>query len=500
MYFVKYGDEYLHDPRITERTLLDLTLDCEENSCGFCDFTIYPNHPLYNIIKEYGHVIVYDDDKILFSGYIYELGKEFYLDGHVKCKGDLAYFNMSILTPRTKTFYNIRDYLNWIVIIHNSQVNNDKQFKLGNIQDKHLEVDIKIDSYKTVLDELSSTLSEKYKNGILSVRIENGIRYLDYKYKYEKNDQVIDFGVNLTDYSLTDNFENLATYVIPIGAKLKDTDEYLNLRSLPNGPLHENRDIVKDGNRIYSKTAVAKYGWIGKAYSNTEIEDTKNLLNEAIKVLKDAIEPDRTIEIKAVDMHLINPDIKPIAIGEYIRVRSGPHNMDTYFLCRTINLDLNNPENSIYTFGKKTDTFTSTYKKSIKSAVEDTWNDIMTDNQSTSSTSLKQIKVKTTGDDIDEVSFVYETVTYKPDDTEGDGNNSGGNVDIIEDAGGDDSNSGNNNSGGNVDIIEDAGGSGSSDNTNSNNSEISTSEESYACEYDSNGRLIKFGTIEIVWV
>ena len=102
MYFVKYGKEYLHDPRVDGYVLLDLSLDCEENSCGYCDFTIYPNHPMYNKLKERdadNPIEVYDDDTLLFVGFIYELGKEFYLDGHVKCKGELDYLNESIVRP-----------------------------------------------------------------------------------------------------------------------------------------------------------------------------------------------------------------------------------------------------------------------------------------------------------------------------------------------------------------------------------------------------------------
>ena len=76
--------------------------------------------------------------------------------------------------------------------------------------------------------------------------------------------------------------------------------------------------------------------------------------------------PQRTIEIKAVDMHFINPDVKPIRIGEYVRVRSTPHNLDGYFLCRNISLDLNNPESSTYILGTTYDTLTGEQNKKAK--------------------------------------------------------------------------------------------------------------------------------------
>ena len=92
MYIVKYGNDYLHDPRTDDYMLFDISLDCSENAFGFCDFTIQPNHPMYGKLRERDSknpVEVYDDDVLLFAGYIYELGKEFYLDGHVKCKDEL---------------------------------------------------------------------------------------------------------------------------------------------------------------------------------------------------------------------------------------------------------------------------------------------------------------------------------------------------------------------------------------------------------------------------
>ena len=117
---------------------------------------------------------------------------------------------------------------------------------------------------------------------------------------------------------------------------------------------------------IYCESAVKKYGWIGVTYENTDIKTKEQLISKGIVYLKELISPKRTIEIKAVDMHLINPELKPIRIGEYIRVRSIPHNLDSYFLCSGINLDLNNPENSTYTLGTTFDTLTGQQNKRIK--------------------------------------------------------------------------------------------------------------------------------------
>lgn len=439
MYFVKYGDKYLHDPRVTECSLHDLKIDKEENSCGYCDFTIYPNHPMHNKLKERdtnNPVEVYDDDVLLFSGFIYELGEEFYLDGAVKCKGELDYLRDSVVRPYSTLFrgFGLRapntvdGYFEWLIEQHNSQVEVNKQFKMGINQGRSLVEDNYIfkenDKYPTTIDEISEKLLNKDVGGVggyIRTRHENGVRYIDYISEWtDQNVQILDFGVNLTNYSKTDDSSSIATYVIPLGASMINTaypydagyrettdtapvegkiyytltengysqcsqemtafesgvtyyeyfEEYdesnqsLTLTGLEDGSYWD-KDYVKKGDMIYCESAVEKYGMIGMKYENTEITTMEELEVYGIVALKEYISPKRTIEIKAVDMHLINPDIKPIQIGEYVRVRSKPHDLDSFFLCTSISLDLNNPENSVYTLGTTYDTLTGQQNKRI---------------------------------------------------------------------------------------------------------------------------------------
>lgn len=511
MYFVKYGKNYLHDPRTDDYILLDLTLDCEENSCGYCDFTIYPNHPMYGKLRERdadNPIEVYDGDILLFAGFIYNLGEEFYLDGHVKCKGELDYLKESIIRPYStiqRGFGNkapdtVNGYFKWIITQHNTQVSANKQFAVGkNWTGPTNKIGIykENDDYPTTIDEISEALLHNEKiGGYLRVRHENGVRYIDYIYEWsDTNTQILDFGVNLTGWTKEDDSEEIATYVVPLGANMSNTEyeyddgysltedktmvegkeyfthpfqksekiaefvegviyyeeytdtfvtsdtspikgidyytkdgdnyskadisrfvegvtyyeqekyyvetkdtipsddkdyyyidwgSYSSTGDLGRFKKHEtyyeyneeedesdlhltiegltdtryDTDYVKSGDKIYCVSAVNKYGWIGMKYEDSELTAKADLALAGLIALKEKTSPKRTIEIKAVDMHLVNPDIKPIRIGEYVRVRSAPHKLDSYFLCSSIDLDLNNPENSIYTLRTTYDTFT----------------------------------------------------------------------------------------------------------------------------------------------
>ena len=481
MYFVKYGKEYLHDPRSKGYILLDLTIDCEENSCGYCDFTIYPDHPMYGKLRERdadNPIEVYDDDILLFAGFIYELGKEFYLNGQVRCKGELDYLSESIVRPYSTLQrgygnlapYSLNSYFEWLIDQHNKQVSDNKQFKIGHVYlsnlDKSNYIYTENDMYPSTVEEISEKLINVY-GGYLQIRHENGSRYIDYIAEWsDENTQILDFGVNLTDYTETDDSSSLATYVVPMGASISSTDydyndgyfvtsdtspvkgkeyytrasrytecsgltsfdygisyyeaqgstesfvitsdktpnsskkyyvrsniysicpddisafesgttyyEYneandessllLTLNGYPDNYLNSTKYINK-GDLIYSVNGVKKYGWIGKTVQNAAIATKKELYQQGLIELINAESPKRTIEIKAVDMHFVNPDIKPIRIGEYVRVRSTPHNLDSYFLCREISLDLNNPENSTYILGSTYDTLTGEQNKRAK--------------------------------------------------------------------------------------------------------------------------------------
>lgn len=436
MYIVKYGNEYLHDCISSDTLLEDLTLTASENNCGFCDFTIYPNHPLYSKLKErdmHNIVTVWDNDIQLFAGFIYELGKEFHLDGHVKCKGELAYLEETIIRPYATTDYEHRlrapstidGYFEWLIKQHNSQTTGEKMFEIGinegaRMQDYNLIV-AENASYPTVFDELRSQLLDPI-GGYVRLRYEHGHRYIDYLYEWtDSNTQIMEFGVNLTEYTLTDKSDEIATFCVAKGAKFSETsypydDGYRvttdttpkpdgkyfiidkdgnysaqnNLETFKGGVTYyehyDSKDQSKDpitlaqasnmrisgdyfkmDDVVYSESAVSKYGWIGTVYENSELTNADELAQKAVAHLRSSISPKRTLEIKAVDMHLINPEMRPVRIGEYVRCRSIPHKLDSYFVCTNIELDLNHPDQSIYTLGVAYDTLTGAQSKRIAS-------------------------------------------------------------------------------------------------------------------------------------
>lgn len=436
MYFAKYGSAYLHDPRTDDRILVELNFEGAENEASTCSFVVAPGHPLYDSVKERdpkNDVVVYDDrlgeDDPYFCGHVVEVVQAFDLTKEVTCEGELAYLNDSVVRPYTTqgshdVEANPSDYFKWLVeTCHNSQVDARKRFKVDVNQASFLDGNGYVLRSDTTYPTVGSTIKSKLLDslgGVIRVKYVEGERYIDYLREWEDmNVQLFDFGVNLVDYMRTDDALDLKTFVIPVGAKLKDTEyvyddgyrattdkapvegtEYftksedggysaasdleafepgvtyythdalldesenaLTVEALADGPY--DTDVEKRGDMLYSKSAVEKYGWIGTAVDLKDSTDRDTLLRNGVLKLKGMLSPKRIIEVKGVDLSLINPDYKPIKVGEYVRVRSKPHGFDSFMLCSAVNLDLVNPENSEYTFGTTFDKLTGQQNRRI---------------------------------------------------------------------------------------------------------------------------------------
>ena len=130
-----------------EHTLLDLRdenyilyspkLTLQINGAGSLSFQIFPNHPEIHSIKPLVSIVkVYkllgNTKKWLFSGRVMTSEKDIYNTGKVDCEGLLAF----LLDSRVRAYDYAGtpiDYVKQLIECHNAQVDEKKQFKLGNI-------------------------------------------------------------------------------------------------------------------------------------------------------------------------------------------------------------------------------------------------------------------------------------------------------------------------------------------------------------------------------
>ena len=359
MYQIVCDDYVLHDSVIDELKVIGAKCSLEVNKTGSLTFQIASTHPYYDKIKKHtSEIKLYQDDRVLFCGRVLNDEITFENIKNIECEGELSYFLDSI--QRGKEYHLeggtqnvIETYLNDIVAIHNSQVDERKQFSVGlvNITDPN-NYFYKISNYEDTLTTLTDKLLNVY-GGYLVVRHSNGVRYLDYVDELTNVcNQTIEFGKNIIDMTRYIKGEDVYTALIPLGATNETSgttnteetyEKRLTISSLPDST---DGTINKVNDYVYDSEAVNQWGWIWKVEKWDDVTVAENLLRKAKDELRNSIDATLTLDMTAIDLHLLNVDIDRINVGDRIQCISLPHNINTILIVKSIEIDIDSPANT----------------------------------------------------------------------------------------------------------------------------------------------------------
>ena len=326
--------------------LLDAKLTLEKGKVGTLSFTLPSSNIAYNRINKLKSIItVLDNDEEIFRGRVLYDEKDYYNRKTITCEGELAFLLDSIQRPYTYQG-SINGFFTNLINNHNSQVDVNKKFVVGNItvNDDNDYINRSSTDYDNTYNVITKKLIET-NGGYLKTRLVDGVRYIDYLEEYgETNEQVIEFGVNLLDIKEFITAEDIFTCLIPLGSKNEDTGERLTIESVNSG-----RDYLEND------TAIDLFGRIWATNTWEDVTVASNLKTKAQAYLDANIEMSVTLTLKAIDLHLMNVNTDRIKEGDKLRVISLPHNIDKYFECTKVAINPLDPSNNEYTFG-------STYK------------------------------------------------------------------------------------------------------------------------------------------
>lgn len=359
MYKMQADGVVFYDPASDDMTLQVLSpkASYELNQPGSLEFTLLPGNVMYDSLHKLKTVVTLEQDgELIFRGRVLETVTDTYNQKEVYCEGELAFLLDSI--QRTYEFEGkAADLFRQLVTRHNEQVEEYKQFQIGTItavnDDDTLEVES--DSYAATLADIQSLLLDQF-GGYLRIRHEGGARYIDYVDTFNQTcSQEITFGVNILDIENKVNAQDVCTVLVPLG---KDN---LTIAKVNGG-----KDYIEDAE------LVAQYGRIVKSYTWDDVKDAEKLLflgQEHMRKMK----ADTTLTITALDLRAAGADVDGIRIGDTVRLNSQPHGLDKQDICAQIELDIERPEKSEYTFGLPRETLTSAHASAVKSMADKMW-------------------------------------------------------------------------------------------------------------------------------
>jgi phage minor structural protein len=338
-----YNDQYeeykIHSPKV----------ELELNKIGSFDFTIYNDHPTFDNLKRLKSIIqVFQDDFLLFRGRILNDEQGFYNEKHVECEGELAFLVDSIQRPYDFTGTPAELFTQFIES-HNAQVDADHQFNVGNITvtDPNDYITRADSEYLNTLESIEKKLLETL-GGYIWIRHEADGVYIDYLAELNfLSPQKIEFGKNLLDLKRQTKGEDIATAIIPLGAKLEGSEDRVTISSVNNGLDY-----------VFNQEAVDTYGWIFRVHEWDDVTEAGNLLTKSNTYLLEQVKMLLSVELDAADLATVDKTVESFHLGTQVRVTTNPHSIDQLFLVTKLTIELLQPASNKLTLGSTIYSFT----------------------------------------------------------------------------------------------------------------------------------------------
>ena len=349
MYSVYCDNFLLYNDQQEEYKIYNPKLEMELNKINSFEFTIYNDHPSFDRMQRLKSIIqVFQDGFLLFRGRILDDIQGFYNEKQVSCEGELAFLVDSIQRPYDFTG-TPADLFTHFITNHNAQVDEVKRFKVGNITvtDPNDYISRSDSEYLNTWESIQKKLLETL-GGYIWIRHEEDGVYIDYLEELNfLSPQKIEFGKNLIDLKRETKGADIATAIIPLGAKEEGSENRVTIAS------------VNDGlDYVFNQEAVDRYGLIYKVIQFDDVTEQGNLLTKGNEALNEQMQMFYSIELDAADLATVDKTVESFHLGTMVRVTTMPHSIDQLFLVTKLSINLFEPASNKLTLGDTIQTFT----------------------------------------------------------------------------------------------------------------------------------------------
>ena len=397
MYTLTVDGNDLYIPEEKYYSLNSAKIKTNSDRVAYLDFEIPKTNKAYDFLNEKTSTVkVYKDNVLKYKFFVDTIEDDFYFNKLVSCTSVIEYLSDSIVRPYSTIESepgllapsSLDGYFQWLIDQHNAVSDTKKKFYVGVNQGASLDNNNYVYRASTQLPTVSSEIKDKiltpYPSAYITVTFDGEKNIINlYADIHEKNDQVIDFGVNLLDFVKTSDYSKCYTAVRPTGYTPEGSEGNtstlpITIESIPDGVSKWSSDVYKKKDVVYSLSGVNTWGYRECSYSNTDIKTVDGLYQASVAYLKRVSNPALTIEAKAIDLALLMGDkYSTLQVRQAVRIRATPHNIDTYMTVSSIDIDVLDPTNDLYTLGESYDSLTgqqSAYvarlNASINSAVD----------------------------------------------------------------------------------------------------------------------------------
>lgn len=346
MYQVYCGGSKIYEHGVDELTLISPVLDLELGKTGSFEFTIYPDNPNYAAVEPMAKVTVDRNYKTIYTGRVLTIRYGFFNEKQVTCEGELAFLLDVLIEPHSYTG-GFLGYLSYIINLYNAKVDSDKRFVVGSATvAEFYPFTSEETEYRSAFDILQDKMVSQ-TSGYLQVRNEGGVRYLDLLSSYadvNASTQTIELGKNLLDINREFNGADVFSAILPLGAKIGDTETRLDIKSVNSGVPY----IVNETAKAFCK------GVIIRKVIFDNITNASTLLTESSNYLAENYAGEYAIEVTAADLSGLDVTLDFFRVGEWVEVYSYTHFTENpqRFVINKLTINLLSPAKNKIVIGK----------------------------------------------------------------------------------------------------------------------------------------------------
>lgn len=312
--------------------LLSPKLKLTAGGAGSLEFSIPPGGAGYDTIQRLTSTIyVKRDEEIYWIGRPISEHADIWGNRQVYCEGALAFLNDTVPMVANPTVVSVLQ-------AHNGKTASNRWIDGGRIE--VLYTDTSEADGSTSLDIINSKLVGN-GGGVLRMRYPNGVPTLDWLNNYPAytgNEQKLTFGENLLDFTRNWDMSEYCTYCYVRGAEIQTQEG-------------ESTGTYYNSGWVTIGTVAAQYGRIEKYLDYSDLQSNQECIAAAQTYLATQQFAEMTIDVTALDLHILDPSIKPFDLLERVNVVSPIHGMDAYFAVTDMDIPLDAPENTSYTLG-----------------------------------------------------------------------------------------------------------------------------------------------------
>ena len=332
-YYIYADGNLVYAAGIEGYEILNPKLTLEVNKAGSLTFEIPVGSEMHNNITLMKATIdCMQGNEVLFRGRVLSTKRNIWNTITYYCEGFLSWFVDMSSDPWSRTNISARELMSTMMGWYNGRASANRQIEFL-YSDISANVSFSITNF-TNYWELIKEIFIDGVGGYIVPYLTPTITGFQWLSSYSMtSEQVIQFGTNLLDFSESIDASDIYTSVRPYGKEV------------------DGRRVSVTGTFINDEDAEAIYGHIERVVIFDEITTESALRSAAESYLRMGSTLAMSLSISAVDLHLLNPNIDRLRVGDSVRVISVPHNIDAYFLCTKAVMDLQDASNTVFTLG-----------------------------------------------------------------------------------------------------------------------------------------------------